>query len=418
MRILLFEIKKAILSPVILSLFVIFTAFNLFLIYENAYIKDDLKKVNQIANKYGTEINDDMLNRMKSDYESNLEKVNELTSSTVSKTYESMGDFFADQSFYLPEKFSEKEIDFFNETAILEFYYFSSLEIDESFLAIDLIQIAEQEMRMYGISGEAAELIRNQYDKMTERYVKVLENKEYKHVFPAQSVWETHLLLFKTMFRALLIEGVILTVLVTAYIMNFEFDRGTHLLAYSSKRGRNLWLDKFGAALITNVSFMILLLVISLTAYFSVFSYREFWGVPISSFFNAGKEWFMSWWNLSFLEYLAAVVILSLLLIILFTFMTAIITRWMRNSYLVFFIFLCVFGVIYVNQAIFSSSSILFLFGYFTPVNLVLNSFSWFMQRALTLTAYFEVITVTVWFVVLLLGVMYSFRSFRKCDLT
>ncbi len=418
MRILLFEIKKAILSPVILSLFVVFTAFNLFLIYENAYIKEDLQKVNQIASKYGTEINDDMLKNMQSDYEAKLEKVNELTSSVVSKTYLSMSELFADRSFYLPEKFSEKELDFFSETGLLEFYFFSSMEIDESFLAIDPIQIAEQEMRMYGISGEAAEFIRNQYDKITERYQMVLRNKEYKHVFPAQSVWNTHLLLFKTMFRAILLEGVILTVLVTAYIMNFEFDRGTHLLAYSSKRGRNLWLDKFGAALITNISSMIILVVISLAAYFSVFSYREFWGVPISSFFNAGNEWFMSWWNLSFVEYLAAVVVLSLLLIILFTFMTAIITRWVRNSYLVFFIFLCLFGVIFANQAIFPSSSILFLFGYFTPVNLVLNSFSWFMQRALTLTAYFEVITVTVWFVVLLLGVMYSLRSFRKSDLT
>lgn len=418
MRILLFEIKKAILSPVILSLFVLIIAFNLFLIYENAYIKDDLEDINQIANKHGTEINDDMLKGMQSDYEARLEKVNDLTSSVVSKSYESMQELFTDRSFYLPDTFSEKELDYFNGTAVLEFYYFSSLEIDESFLAIDPIKMAEQDMRMYGISGEAAELIRKQYDKITERYEEVLENKEYKHIFPAQKVWETHLLLFKKMFKAILLEGIILTVLVTAYIMNFEFDRGTHLLAYSSKRGRNLWLDKFWAALITNVSFMLSLMVISLAAYFSVFSYRDFWGVPISSFFNAGKEWFMSWWNLSFSEYLAAVIMLSFVLIILFTMMTAMISRWVRNSYLVFFIFLCVFGMIFANQAIFPSSSILFLFGYFTPVNLVLNSFIWFMQRALTLTAYFEVITVTVWFVLLLLGVMYSFRSFRKSDLT
>lgn len=418
MRILLFEIKKAFLSPVILSLLAIFTAFNLFLIYENAYIKDDLQKVNQIANKYGTEINDEMLKIMQSDYEAKLKKVNELTSKVVSKTYQNMQEFFAERSFYLPEKFSEKELTFFNETALLEFYYFSSMGIDESFQAADPLKRAEQEIGMYRISGKAAELIRSQFDKITARYEEVLENKEYKHLFPAQSVWETHLLLFKTMFKAMLIESVVLTVLVTAYIMNFEFDRGTYLLAYSSKRGRNLWLDKLWAALITNVLLMTILLVISLAAYFSVFSYREFWGVPISSYFNAGKEWLMTWWNLTFLEYLAAVIVLSYILIILFTWMTAILSRWVRNSYLVFFIFLCTFGLIFANQAIFPRSSILFLFGYFTPVNLVLNSFIWFMQRALTLTAYFEVITVLVWFVLLFLGVMYSLRSFRKCDLT
>jgi len=418
MRILLYEIRKALLSPIIIALIVIFIGFNFFLIYENAYIKDDLRNVNQIANKYGTEIDKEMLEKMKNDYEAKMKKVNEQTKNVLAKSYQNMTEYFSDRSFYLPEKFSEKEIQFFNETALLEYYFFSSQTIDEDFLAYDPIKIAEKEMWMYRIDGKAAEFIRSHYDKFTDRYEEVLKNKEYKHLFPSQRVFETHLLLFKTMFKAMLIESLILTVLVTAYVMNYEFDRGTYLLAYSSKRGRKLWLDKLWAALITNVFVWSFLLVISLVAYFSVFSYREFWHVPISSLFNAGKEWFMSWWNLSFVEYLAAAVLLSYLLIILFTLITVIITRWIRNSYLVFFTFLCMFGVIFVNQSLFPSSNILFLFGYFTPVNLILNSFVWFMQRTVTFTAYFEIMTVVVWFVLLLLCVMYCARSFRKSDLT
>lgn len=418
MRILLYEIRKAILSPVILALLVLFISFNFFQIYENRYIKDDLRKVNQLANTYGTEINDEMLKRMQSDYEGEMVKVNEITNKVLAKTYPNMTDFYADQSFYLPEKFSEKELQFLSDTALLEFYYSFSQKIEENFLTSNPIEIAEFEIKMYGISGKAAELIRSQYDKFTERYNEVYENKEYKYLFPAQSAFETHLLLFKKLFRVMLLESLILTVLVTAYVINYEFDRGTYLLAYSSKRGRKLWLDKLWAALITNISILTILLVIGLAAYFSVFSYKEFWHVPISSYFNAGKEWFMSWWNLSFIEYLAAVVLLSYVLIILFTLMTVVIARWIRNSYLVFFTFLCMFGVIFVNQAIIPRSNILFLFGYFTPVNLIMNSFVWFMHRAVTFTAYFEMITVVVWFVILLLSVMYCTWSFRKCDLS
>ncbi len=418
MRVLLYEIRKALLSPIIIALIVIFTGFNFFLIYENAYIKDDLRNVNQIASIYGTEIDKEMLERMRNDYEARMKKVNEQTKTVLAKSYQNMNEFYSDHSFYLPEKFSEKEIQFFNETALLEFYYFSSQTIDEDFLAYDPIKIAEKEMWMYGIDGKAAEFIRSHYSKFTERYEEVLKNKEYKHLFPSQRVFETHLLLFKKMFKAMLIESLILTVLVTAYVMNYEFDRGTFLLAYSSKRGRKLWLDKLWAALITNIFVLTIILVISLVTYFTVFSYREFWHVPISSLFNAGKEWFMSWWNLSFAQYLAAVVLLAYILVILFTLMTVIFARWIRNSYLVFFTFLCMFGVIFVNQALFPNSNILFLFGYFTPVNLILNSFVWFMQRAVTFTAYFEIVTVAVWFVLLLLCVMYCARSFRKSDLT
>lgn len=417
MRILLYEIRKAFLSPIIIALTIIFIGFNFFLIYENAYIQNDLHDVNEIAAKYGTEIDQEMLEEMKNDYEAKMKKVNKRTTTVLAKSYQNMNEFFTDRSFYLPEKFSEKEIQFFNETALLEFYYFSSQKIDEDFLAYDPIKIAEKEMWMYGIDGKAAEFIRSHYGEFTDRYEEVLLNKEYKQLFPAQAVLDTHLLLFKTLFKAMLIESVILTVLVTAYVMNYEFERGTYLLSYSTKRGRILWVDKLFAVLITNILNWTMIWTISLVGYFTVFSYREFWDVPISSLFNAGKEWFMSWWNLSFAEYLAASIFLAYLLVVIFTFMTVMMTRWIRNSYLVFFTFLCMFGVIYVNQALFSNSNILFLFGYFTPINLVLNSFIWFMQRALTFTAYFEIITITIWLLVLLLGVMYCAKSFRKSDL-
>lgn len=417
MRILFFEIRKVILSPIILALTILFLCFNFFLIYENSYIKDDIRSLNQIAQTYGTEINDEMLSKMQNEYEASLKKVNAITSNAVSKTYKNMDAFYSDRSIYIPERFSEQEIQFFNKTALLEYYYSNSLKIDESFLARDPVKKAEYELKIYGISGEAAELIRSKYDNFTERFNEVKDNKEYKHLFPAQSIWETHLLLFKTLFKVLLIESLILSVLVTAYVMNFEFDRGTYLLAYSSKRGRNLWHDKFFAALITNVSILSILLAISLAVYFSVFSYREFWHVPISSSFNAGKEWFMSWWNLSFIEYLAAAVVLSYLLIILFTLITVVLARWIRNSYLVFFTFLCIFGAIFINQGMFENSSMLFLLGSFTPVHLILNSFVWFMQRTITFTAYYEIITVVAWYVILLLTIFYSAKNFQKCDL-
>lgn len=370
-----------------------------------------------MADTYGTVITDEMVNRMKNDYEAQMEEVNDITSKGISKTYPDMKEFFSDTSYYREEVFTDEELAFFSKTALLELYYYESLNVDDGFQQYDPVEIAEAEMDMYGIGGSAAKLIRNQYDKFNERYSEVVSDKEYKHLFPAQSVFETHLLLFKTMIKSLLLESLILTILVTAYVMNFEFDRGTYLHAYSSKRGRELWVDKIWAALITNIGICTLIMGSSLIAYFSVFSYKEFWHVPISSYFNAGAGWFMSWWNLSFLDYLTAVIILAYLLIILFTLMTVILTRWIHNSYLVFFLFLCLFAVIFTIPGWIPSHNMAYVFSLFTPVNLILNSFVWFMYRPITFTAYFEIITVAVWLVLLLYATLFCLKSFRKYDL-
>ncbi|MEI5909697.1 hypothetical protein WAK64_22145 [Bacillus spongiae] len=370
-----------------------------------------------MAETYGTVITDEMVNRMKKDYEAQMKEVNDITSKRISKTYPDMNEFYSDTSFYREEVFTAEDLGFFSNTALFELYYFNSLHVDEGFQKFDPDKVAEIEMKMYGISGSAAKLIRSQYDKFNQRYLEVVDNKEYKHLFPAQSVFGTHLLLFKTMFKTLLLESLILTILVTAYVMNFEFDRGTYLLAYSTKRGRELWIDKIWAALITNFGMWTLIMASSLIAYFNVFSYREFWHVPISSYFNAGKEWFMSWWNLSFLDYLSAVIILAYLLIILFTLMTVIFTRWIHNSYLVFFLFVFLFGVIFAIPGWIPSHNIAYVFSFFTPVNLILNSFEWFMYRPVKFTAYFEIITVAVWLVLLLFATLFCIKSFRKHDL-
>lgn len=417
MPIWIYELRKVFMSPVILTLLLLFTAFNFLIIFQNAYIKEELREVNQIASTYGTKIDDAMLAKMKADYEGQLKEVNDIAKEKVSKTYATMNELFSDQSLYVNSVFSEEELQLFATTSLFEMYYVNSLHIDENFQQLDPIAFAEMEIRKYGLSGGAAQLIRSQYARFSERYADVLQNKEYKHLFPAQNELGTHELLFKTVFKVFLLEGVILTVLVTAHVMNFEFERGTYLLTYATRRGRALAVDKIWAALMANLILFAFILTTGLVLYFKLFSYKEFWQVPISSLFNAGQNWFMSWWNFTFLQYLLATVLLAILLIILFTFITVILARWIRNSYLVFFIFLSLFGSIFAIQGLFSSEQVALILSFFTPVNLVLNSFIWFMYQPLTVSAYFEVITVGAWLLLVLAITFICQKSFQKCDL-
>lgn len=418
MRVLRWEIRKAFLSPSVLGLVFLFMAFNLYLVLHNSVIKEDLKKTSAFAAAYGTDITGESLDAMKDDYDSLVKQVNLAIEEKESKSYKDMNSFFTDHAFDPLENYTKEERELFNDAGLLEYYYSSSLYADEEYRKIDPVAIAEYDIQKYGLTGSAAELVRSQYGKFEERFKEVLKNGEHMNLFHSQEAFGTHLLLFKTMFKTFLLEGVILAALITGHVINFEFDRGTHLLAYSSRRGRRLWQDKFLAALTANLVLFTVMLAAGLAVYFAVFPYSQFWQVPMSGYFNKGEHWFMTVREMTFLQYLAAVIGLSFVMIIIFTLMAALISRWILNSYLVFFAFLLLFGMLFAVQKLFPTSNASYFIGLFTPVNLVLNPFVWFMHRAMHVISGFELAVSVVWLIFLAAAVMLSCKSFNRCDLT
>lgn len=61
------EMKKALLSPVILILLLLMLALNLFLIISNSHHKEELKIVNDIVETYGLAFDDEVLATMEGD---------------------------------------------------------------------------------------------------------------------------------------------------------------------------------------------------------------------------------------------------------------------------------------------------------------------------------------------------------------
>ncbi|SEO43476.1 hypothetical protein SAMN04488134_107132 [Amphibacillus marinus] len=417
MQIVRYELQKAMTAPVTLALLVVFIVVNAVLIYQNHYIKEDLRIVNRIADTYGNEINNDVVARLARDYDSQMKEVNVLTSNLWSTTYPDMGALYSDRDYMLEASVTEEELAFITEVAILEHYYFKSLNIDNDFSQLDPTEKAEAAINKYGLSGSAAALIRKQNDVINDRFDKVAENKEYKYFFHDQSVFRTHQLLFTTLFKAILFEGLILTVLMTTHVMNFEFDQGSYLLTFSTKRGRRLWLDKLVVTTLATLIVFTIILVTALIGYFSVFPYQALLDVPISNYFNFGNDWSVSWWNLAFFEYLVAIIVLAYLLMIIFNLIMVVLTRWIRNNYLAIFTFFTLFGTLFVIQGLLPRDQLTFFLGLFTPVHLIMNPVIWFMYVPLTVTPYFELITVSSWFILMFSLIIVCARSFKKADL-
>ena len=173
------------------------------------------------------------------------------------------------------------------------------------YATLDIKALGEAEIVTYGLSGKAADILRREHKELDNRFEQLKQNEEHKEWFFLGKPYEMHSFLFRTMFKTFMFEALLLIVLATALLTTYEFENKTHLLTYSTKRGRSLMKDKLCASLITGTAITTFLLLITLGTYFIVFDYTHLWGSSISSAFNwEYKMPYIPWWELSFVKFL------------------------------------------------------------------------------------------------------------------
>jgi len=155
---------------------------------------------------------------------------------------------------------------------------------------------------------------------------------------------------------------------------------------------------------------------VTLLAYFIFFDYSGLWNVPISTSFNwEYKLPYISWWNMSFVQYLLSAIGVVYICELLFAGITFVISKFIKNNYIVFFIFAIIFGgSVLIPGFMPTTSNTIFITG-FTPFCLVLNPFLWFMGNgASTVFKYYEIITVGVWSVLLIILCTLCIKRFKR----
>ncbi|MGK0468758.1 hypothetical protein [Clostridium sp.] len=417
MSIKLNELRKVITSSVVIGLIAVFIVFNIFIIFSSTYYTNELKVLNKIVDKFGYEINDKMMDDFGLYYNDQLKKLNSITSQKMSKTYTSATMFL--NNYNKVDIYTKEQLEFFNEVKIVENYYYNAKDIDISYKDIDIAEMGESGIAMYKLSGKASDTVRIQYSKLSKRFDKLKENGEHKNLFFIGKAYKMHTLLFKTLFRTFIYEIMILVVLITGYLTNYEFENKTQSVVYATKRGRKLDTDKFYVAIFSSILVTTIIIAVSLVVYFSVVSYSGLWGVPISSGFNwEDNVPYISWWDMSFLKYLFYCIGLVYACEILFTCITFIISSFIKNSYIVFFTFAIIFGIFLIIPGVMLRDSNAIFAAYFTPFVLISNSCLWFMEKGPFATfKYYEVITIAVWLGVLLTICWICTRRFKKQNL-
>lgn len=413
-----YELKKALSAPIIIALLVIFTGFNIFIIIDHAAMKDELHIVNKLAGRFGIQLDDRVLRKMKAYEQKKLENMNAVTKKETGKTYSEPIDFFKQTA---PDRFSSyspEQLDQFNETAIIGGYIDKAEGIDDFYDKLSIKSFVDQQIRGYQISGQAEKAIRDRFGDLDLRLAQLIQTGENKTLFFDGTVYGMHSLLFKTLFRLVIFEVMILLVLISGHIMTFEFEQGTYATVYASKRGRRIIWDKIWALAGASVAVTTLILGITLSAFFVTFDYSGLWHMPVSSYFNMEMKFpYITWRPLDFIHYLSRAIGIVYLVELLFTGIAVIIAMKLKNSYFVFFIFACLFGLAIYIPGLIPKSSTWIIYSNLTPFSLIMNPHLWFIGWSIFTPENFEAETLAIWVILVPLFVFWGYRSFRKRDL-
>ncbi|MCM3575995.1 hypothetical protein M3172_22755 [Mesobacillus subterraneus] len=413
------ELKKIVSSPIVMALLVLFTAFNLYLIYMNAPKSEDVAKINEVIDAYGSLMDQDGGYLLKDSYEIGLESWNARNG----KEFESASEFFKAENYYPvmdSGEISDRELEKIVDLNVKESILLTAEGLEQQYQKWDPLKSADAQIELYGIKGEAADTVRKQYKSLIPRFEEIKGNQEHLHIFLPGKIFRTHSLVFKTLFGVVLFQIMLLVVLFTAFLTNYEFDQGSHLVTFSTKRGRGLMWDKLLAALSATGMVTAFLLLATFGTYFLAVDYSRLWHLPISTGFMIEPDGnpFISWWDLSFIHYFWLGTLLIFVLQVLFTLITFVLSLWMKNSYVVFIVFAILFGLGLLVPGEMPKDSVLSLYTTFNPSSLVLGSKKWWMESgAFTTFKYYEIITAGVWMAGFILAGWLSMKKFHTRNL-
>ncbi|CEK39987.1 hypothetical protein [Paraclostridium sordellii] len=420
MNIKLYEVRKIITSYVIIFLTMLMVVFNFYTIREKVhYIRDDLSIVNKIIDEFGVEINEYSINKMNSEYKTKLTKFNNLTESKLKKTYKFVGDFFNSEEYSrnveYNNKFSDSEINFLNELRVLELYVNIAIEKVQEYEKVNFSSNALQNSKDHGLKGKAINIAVNRYNIAQSVLEETIENKNHKSIFPLGD-YRFYSIVFYDAFFQCVFEVTIMTVLITAYLINYENDNSTNALVLTTKRGRKNIKDKLFVSIVSSVIVSALILGFTLISLYLNIDIADILGTSVRSAFNwEGKFPYIFWVNNSVGVQLALTTIIILICSGLFSLITFIITSIVKNTYTSFFIFFIIFGVFIIFPDIPSKESTICMYMGYDLFNLIIRPSSFFTVRApMILDKFYEIKVLIIWTVILSTLSIITIKNFKN----
>lgn len=419
MSIKIYELNKVIKSPVIIILIILMIALNSYRIIEKTYIREDINIINDIVGEFGIEITNESIDKINKEYKENFKKFNELTEEKLGKTYKFIADFFNSNDYYTnvehSNKFSNEEIKFFNNLRVLEIY--SNLIKDQinEYEKIDFSNNALQKSKEYGLEGKALDIGVDRYSIAQSVHKETIEDKDHKNIFPLGNYW-FYSLVFQDILFTCILEIIVMVVLITSYLVNYEVDSKTSTIVYATRQGRKNIKDKLFISIVSSVVVAALILGFTLFILYLNIDITNILSTSVRSAFNwEGVFPYIFWFDNSVGVQLILTIIIILICSALFSLITFIITNLVKSSYISFFIFFIIFGISVIIPSVPSKESIIYMNMGYDLFNLIIRPSAFFMVRApMIVDKFYEVKTLFIWTIILVILSIMSIRKFKK----
>lgn len=400
------EMKKALLSPMIMILLLLMLALNIFSIISNSYHKDELKIVNDIVATYGPTFDDEVLKTMEVDIQKQVEQLGAINTST----------FLEKMTYEQYEQASGSEQKQIDEISLKFTYLQVAKGLEKRYEAIDLSEEKATFFKLYSMPSWLEGKMVSEFDGWQNRYDEIVATNEYKQWF-FLSNYRMHSELFRSHMKTLAVEGVLLVILLTAFITNYEFEQRTQLVIYPTKKGRKLLLNKGLASLLASFIVLAVLFGGTLATYFTVYDYSAVWQASISSGFNWEYRLpYITWWDLSVEQYFGLALGILIAILIIVVMLTFTIAVFVKNSYYTWIIGVLLLMAIFIVPAYFSNSVILWLSSFNISL-LLMNPHKYFDGgTTFMMTKYHEVWTLFIWLAIASIGVCCAIRYFNRKD--
>lgn len=423
-RIIWEEGKKLFLSPIIWVLIIVFIAFNGIIISSNGYLREEIRAISTIGEKFGYEVNEKLIRNLEIEERKNLIKINEISRKFFNKgNYNSTMEFLQSENgqdlFNNKEKLGKENYRFLIYATVIENYRELIGTTEEDYNKVNLIDYGKAIVEDYGLKEEAARIVRKNYDLLEKRFNEIKKTGEQKNLFFYGKSYLMHSFLFKKIIKYVLFEETIITVLITSFLVNYERDNRNNLLVESTKRGRKNSVDKLFTSIIGVLITSFIIIGITLFIYFMFFNYGGLWQSSISSMFNWEENLpNISWFRLSFRSYLMLTIIFILLVAIIISIISFSISMISKSSYKTIFLFFILFGVIYALPAIIPKSSQFIIWSHFNIFTLIMKSGKWFIGgNPFVSFKYYEIITVISSSFIASIIALFSYKKYKREDL-
>ena len=143
-RIIWEEGKKLFLSPIIWVLIIVFIAFNGIIISSNGYLREEIRAISTIGEKFGYEVNEKLIRNLEIEERKNLIKINEISRKFFNKgNYNSTMEFLQSENgqdlFNNKEKLGKENYRFLIYATVIENYRELIGTTEEDYNKVNLI---------------------------------------------------------------------------------------------------------------------------------------------------------------------------------------------------------------------------------------------------------------------------------------